>query len=212
MKKRKIPNGAIRRLPLYYRHLESMQKQEVHCVSSAALAAHTGSTASQIRQDLSYFGEFGRQGYGYAVETLKNELAEILGMNNGYTAVVLGAGRLAKAMVANFPFEKYGIRLMDIYDIDPEKVGTDMFGFEIHHIDQLPIHLAEHPADIGILTVSAEAAGELADTLGGLGVKGIWNYTNVELHPRSGSPVIENVHFFDSLFSLCCKINGYYRW
>ena len=169
----------------------------------------TGLTASQIRQDLSCFGEFGQQGYGYNVSTLKDEIADILGMKNNYTAIIVGAGRLAKALAANFPFKKYGITVTAMYDIDPNLVGTSLYGFPIYHIDELSARLAEHPADIAVLTASESAAHELANALSAAGVKGIWNYTNVELHPKTGDPVIEDVHFFDSLFSMCCMMNGY---
>lgn len=209
MKKSNISAAVIRRLPRYYRHLEAMDKKGVEKISSTALGMRTNLTSSQIRQDLSCFGEFGQQGYGYSVKGLMGEIAEILGMNSGYRAVVVGTGRLAKALVANFPFETYGIHIVGLYDIDPEVVGTTMFGFPVHHIDELPAHLAEHPADIGILTATASAAKELSNMLGEVGVRGIWNFSNVELHPRTGNPIIEDVHLFDSLFALGCQINGH---
>lgn len=209
MKKNKISNAVIRRLPRYYRHLEALQKKGINRISSTALGMRTGLTASQIRQDLSCFGEFGQQGYGYNVSTLMGEIAEILGMNNGYTAVLVGAGRLGVAILANFPFEQYGVHVTALYDIDPHVVGTTISGFPVYHVDEMAAQLAEHPVDIGILTCSVSAANALADQLADCGVKGIWNYTNVELHPRNAAPVIESVDIFDSLFYLCCMMNGY---
>ena len=209
MKKSKISSAVVRRLPRYHRHLEALEKKGISRISSTALGMRTGLTASQIRQDLSCFGEFGQQGYGYNVSSLKNEIADILGMNNNYTAVIVGAGRMAKALAANFPFKKYGITVTAMYDIDPKLVGTTMFGFPVYHVDELPGHLAERPADIAVLTASEKAAHDLANMLGACGIKGIWNYTNVELHPKTGDPVIENVHLFDSIFSMCCMMNGY---
>lgn len=209
MKKSKISSAVIRRLPRYYRHLEALERKGINRISSTALGMRTGLTASQIRQDLSCFGEFGQQGYGYNVTSLMNEIADILGMNSGYTAIIVGAGRLANVLVNNFPFKRYGITLTALYDNNPALVGTSMGGVPIYHIDELAAHMAEHPAEIGILTASENAAKELADVIAAAGIKGIWNYTNVELHPKTGNPVIENVHFFDSLFSMCCMINGY---
>lgn len=209
MKKNKISSAVIRRLPRYYRHLESLERKGVARISSTALGTRTGLTASQIRQDLSCFGEFGQQGYGYNVSSLMSEIADILGMNNNYTAVIVGAGRMAKAMAAHFPFSKYGITITAMYDIDPKLVGTTMFDIPIYHTDELAAHMAEHPADIAILTASRDAAKDLADLLGACGIKGIWNYTNVELHPKEGDPIIEDVHMFDSLFTMCCRMNGY---
>lgn len=208
MKKRKIPEASIRRLPLYYRYLELLQADGVERVSSTALSLRTGLTASQIRQDLSYFGEFGRQGYGYDVPALKRELAEILGMRQGYHAVVVGAGRFAEALVENFPFQEYGIQLSGVYDTAPEKVGGTLGGRRVYHTDELPYRLAAHPAEIGILTAPAETAKDLANTLSDAGVKGIWNCTNADLRPHHGTPVIENVQLFDSLFSMCGRMGS----
>lgn len=209
MKKNSISNNVIRRLPRYVRKLDDLAQQGVERISSGELGRQMGLTPSQIRQDFSCFGEFGQQGYGYNVEFLMDEIADILGMHNNYRAVVVGAGHIAKALAANFPFRKYGITVTAMYDIDPTLIGTSLYGVPIYHVDELPGHLAEQPADIAVLTASASAAGELADLLGESGIKGIWNYTNAELHPHSGNPIIENVHFFDSLFSMCCMMNGY---
>lgn len=205
LKRDTIPSAVIRRMPRYYRHLELLRKKGVERVSSQKLAMRTGLTASQIRQDLACFGEFGQQGYGYSVEGLMSEIATILGMKKGYTAVMVGAGRLGRALAANFPFARYGIHVTALYDIDPEIVGSTVCGLPVYHADSLAADLVDHPVDIGILTASVSAANELADILAE-SVKGIWNFTNAELKPRIGKPVIEDIHFFDSLFSLCCTI------
>ena len=94
MKKDKISSAVIRRLPRYYRHLDDLYRAGTIRISSGALAQSMGLTASQIRQDLSCFGGFGQQGYGYNVERLRGEVAEILGMNRGHTVLILGAGNL----------------------------------------------------------------------------------------------------------------------
>ena len=94
MRKHKVSEAVIRRLPRYYRHLTDLNQSGVVRISSSALGSSMGLTASQIRQDLSCFGEFGQQGYGYNVDKLLNEIADILGMNQGHTAVILGAGNL----------------------------------------------------------------------------------------------------------------------
>lgn len=176
-------------------------------MSSTALGLRMGSTASQVRQDLSWFGEFGQQGKGYDVRCLLMELGHVLGMHQNYTAVFTGVGRLAKALVCNFPFEKYGIRVKALYDIDPDLIGMTLYGLPIYHVDQLREDLAREPVDIGILTASPKAAAELAETFAEGGVTGIWNFTNVELHPQKPVRVVENVDLFDSLFKLCCQVN-----
>jgi len=206
-KSTKISTAVIRRLPRYYRHLEALHQNGVVRISSNALGERTGLTASQIRQDLSCFGEFGQQGYGYNVESLMTEIADIMGMNKGHTAVMLGAGRLGRALLVNFPFSHYGITLEAIYDIDPKLIGTTINGIPVYPTNELNTRLAESPVDIGILTVPPSVASETANRLACLGVKGIWNFTNMELGLHLTDLVVENVHFSDSLLSLSYMIS-----
>ena len=113
MKKDKVSSAVIRRLPRYYRHLNDLYLAGVERISSNALGRSMGLTASQIRQDLSCFGEFGQQGYGYNVENLRGEISEILGMKRGHTAVVVGAGNLGRALIENFHFDRSGVAAAD---------------------------------------------------------------------------------------------------
>lgn len=203
MRKGKISPAVIRRLPRYYRHLDDLFQSGVVRISSSALAGNMGLTASQIRQDLSCFGGFGQQGYGYNVERLRGEIAEILGMNRDHNAVILGVGNLGRALLENFPFQKYGFRLEAAFDIDPTLVGGELGGVHIYHPDELERFLQGRPADVGILTVSGNAAARAAKRLAAGGVKGIWNFTNVELPERELPGVqVENIHFADSLLTL----------
>ena len=112
MKKKKISNAVIRRLPRYYRNVDDLHYNGEVRISSGALGKSMGLTASQIRQDLSCFGEFGQQGYGYDVEKLRAALSNILGMNNGYKAVIMGAGNLGRALIQNFYFANNGFELI----------------------------------------------------------------------------------------------------
>ena len=208
MRKEKISSAVIRRLPRYYRHLDDLERSGTVRISSGALAKSMGLTASQIRQDLSCFGGFGQQGYGYNVERLKSEVAEILGMNRDHTALILGVGNLGRALIENFPFRAYGFRLSAAIDVDPALVGTRLSGVPIHHIDMLEDILREEPADMAVLTVPASAAVGSALRLVRCGVKGIWNFTNVELAQREMPDVrVENVHFSDSLLTLSYMIS-----
>ena len=99
MKKDKVSSAVIRRLPRYYRHLNDLYLAGVERISSNALGKSMGLTASQIRQDLSCFGGFGQQGYGYNIENLRGEISDILGTNRGHNAVILGAGNLGRALM-----------------------------------------------------------------------------------------------------------------
>ena len=99
MKKQKISDAVIHRLPRYYRYLDDLYNKGVVRISSNSLGAKMDITASQIRQDLSCFGEFGQQGYGYNVVALRGEVAKILGMDRNYTAVLVGVGNIGRALV-----------------------------------------------------------------------------------------------------------------
>ena len=202
MKKEKVSSAVIRRLPRYYRHLSALQRDGVVRISSNALGRNMGLTASQIRQDLSCFGEFGQQGYGYNVEKLRGELSDILGMNCGHTAVVLGAGNLGRALIENFHFELSGFRLSAAFDVDSAIVGTSISAVPVLHVDTLEEYLSQQPASVGVLTVPGKSAAEIAERLVRSGVRGIWNFTNMELDLRESGVVVENVHFADSLLAL----------
>jgi len=208
MKKEKISSAVIRRLPRYYRYLNDLHNNGTVRVSSEALARSMGLTASQIRQDLSCFGGFGQQGYGYNVERLRSEIADILGMNDNHTVVILGAGNLGRALIENFPFRSSGFRLIAAFDVDPVLVGTRLGGVPVYHIDMLENYMKERAVNVAVLTVPAAVAKDSAATVMACGVEGIWNFTNVEL-PKSGHEdvKIENVHFADSLLTLSYMIS-----
>ncbi len=207
MRKQKVSSAVIRRLPRYYRHLTDLYLAGVERISSSALGRSMGLTASQIRQDLSCFGEFGQQGYGYNVSKLRGEIADILGMNRGHTAVILGAGNLGRALMENFHFDRSGVTLAAAFDVSPEIVGQVRSGVPVYHVDQLEEYLADHPASIGVLTVPRSVANATAVRLVRSGVRGIWNFTNSELKVEAPGVVIEDVHFADSLLALSYMIS-----
>lgn len=207
MKKEKVSNAVIRRLPRYYRRLTELLSVGTVRISSKSLGESMNLTASQIRQDLSCFGEFGQQGYGYNVESLRNEIAEILGMNQGHTAVLLGVGNLGRALMENFHFDHSGFRLTAAFDVDPTIVGHTVSGVEILPISQLSEYLKKNPTDVGVLTVPRSVAPSMAEQMIEGGVKGIWNFTNLELNISQPNIVVENVHFSDSLLTLSYLIS-----
>ena len=208
MKKQKVSSAVIRRLPRYYRHLTDLFQAGTVRISSNALGKSMNLTASQIRQDLSCFGEFGQQGYGYNIEKLRGEISDILGMNRSHNAVIFGAGNLGRALIENFHFEKSGFTLAAAFDVDSAIVGTEIAGVKVYHTDELEEYLATHPVSVGVLTVPGHVAGPLADRLAAGGVRGIWNFTNIELQlEKPEGVVIEDVHFADSLLALSYMIS-----
>ena len=203
----KVSTAVIRRLPRYYRQLSELQEAGTVRISSSALGKSMGLTASQIRQDLFCFGEFGQQGYGYKVDSLKEEIGEILGINRGHTVAVLGTGNLGRASIENFKFSSNGFRLLAAFDVNPLLVGTRIGGVPVYHADTLEQFIREHQVSVGMLTVPISAAQEMGERLAAAGVKGIWNFTNYEISLNSREVVVESVHFSDSLLALSYMIS-----
>ena len=203
----KVSTAVIRRLPRYYRQLSELQESGVVRISSSALGKSMGLTASQIRQDLFCFGEFGQQGYGYKVDSLKEEIGEILGISRGHTLVVLGTGNLGRALIKNFKFSSNGFQLLAAFDVSEQVVGTQIAGVPVYHIRTLEDFLSRHPVSVGLLTVPISAAQEMGDRLAAAGVKGIWNFTNYEISMNREDVVVESVHFSDSLLALSYMIS-----
>jgi len=201
----KVSTAVIRRLPRYYRHLFELQQKGVERISSSALGKSMGLTASQIRQDLFCFGEFGQQGYGYKVESLREEIGDILGVNQGHTVVVLGAGNLGRALIENFKFNANGFQLLAAFDVNPRILHTAISGVPVIHADRLEEYLHQNPVSVGLLTVPMSAAQTMCDRLVRCGVNGIWNFTNYEISAPD-SVVVESVHFSDSLLALSYMI------
>ena len=161
-----------------------------------------GLTSSQVRQDFNCFGEFGQQGYGYNVAALRAQIAGILGMERGFTAILVGVGNIGRAMMENFCFSDWGVDLAAAFDIKPALIGTEYKGVHIYSMDELEKYLDENKADIAVLTVPKTVAVPVTERLTKSGIEAIWNFTNVELTEPNSSTIVENVHFSDSLLSL----------
>ena len=202
MKRIKVSNNVIRRLPRYLRKLDELKASGVGRISSFNLGQQLGLTPSQIRQDFSCFGEFGQQGYGYNVAALREEIASILGMDRGFKAILIGVGNIGHALMDNFCFSEWGFTLAAAFDIDPAIVGTTSNGITIRSMDELLDYLRENKIDVAVLTVPKEAASAVAKLLFDNGIGAIWNFTNVELTEPNSPSLVENVHFSDSLLSL----------
>ncbi|HEX3028979.1 MAG TPA: redox-sensing transcriptional repressor Rex [Clostridia bacterium] len=203
--KKKISIAVIRRLPRYYRYLSDLLKLNINRISSRELSTRMGITASQIRQDLNCFGGFGQQGYGYNVESLYNEIGNILGLTNSFKTVIIGAGHMGQALANYGNFEKRGFRLAGIFDVDPLLVGKKIKDVKIMHLDKLDDFITTNKIDIAILTVPYEQTPIVADRVARLGVKGLWNFSPMDLQ-LPYDVVIENVHLSDSLMVLGYRI------
>ncbi len=202
MKVGKVSNNVIRRLPRYLRKLDELSESGVSGISSRELGEQLGLTPSQIRQDFSCFGEFGQQGYGYNVPALRAQIAAILGMDRGFTAILIGVGNIGRALMDNFCFTDWGFQLAAAFDIKPRLIGTVFKGVPILGMDQLEDFLQANRIDVAVLTVPKDAAVGVAERLTGQGIDAIWNFTNVELTAPNSGTIVENVHFSDWLLSL----------
>ena len=206
MKKQNVSDAVIRRLPRYYRYLDDLHMKGIVRISSSTLGEKMGITASQIRQDLSCFGEFGQQGYGYNVEELRAEIGHILGVDERHRIIVVGAGNLGRALMQNFHFKDAGFLLEAAFDVSPALVGSQIAGVPVLDMSELERFVPAHRPDVAVLTVPQPAAQPTADRLIDLGVRGFWNFTNVELTSGISSVRFEDVHFADSLLTLSYRI------
>ena len=163
-------------------------------------------TASQIRQDLNCFGGFGQQGYGYNVKYLYSKISELLGVNEGFGAVVIGAGNLGRALVSSHMFERRGVERLALFDVKEEVIGETVSGIPILHIDSLEEFCRENKPTIAVLTTPKEEAHKMATLLVKMGVKGFWNFSNMELKLEDPDVIIQNIHLGDSLMTLCYQI------
>ena len=144
----KISPAVIRRLPRYYRYLEELEGKGMDKISSSQMSLEMGLNASQIRRDLNCFGGFGQQGYGYSVQKLKKEIARILGLDKRYNVIIVGAGRIGQALMGYKNFMLEGFNVIDIFDNDPSKIGTDIQGRKVQSIAGLDTYLKDGDIDI----------------------------------------------------------------
>lgn len=204
---KKISLAVIKRLPRYYRYLGDLLDNGITRISSKDLSKRMNVTASQIRQDLNNFGCFGQQGYGYNVELLYDEIKKILGINKQYNLVIIGAGNIGQALVNYINFQKRGFNFIAMFDVNPRLIGMTIRGIEIYDIDTLEDFLKTHNVDIVVLTLPKNNAVKVSKIIIDCGIKGIWNFSHVDLKTPS-NVVVENIHLTDSMMTLSYKLNN----
>ncbi len=208
MEQHEISKAVIRRLPRYYRYLGDLMDAGVERISSAELSSKMNVTASQIRQDLNNFGDFGQQGYGYNVQYLYNEIAKILGLDNVHNLVIIGAGKLGQAIANYSSFEKRGFIIKAMFDNNRDYFGRKVGDIEIMDVNHLADYLSDNDIDIAAITVPKEAVNSIADILVRCGIKAVWNFAPVDLELPKGI-IVENVHLLDSLMQLSYNLTEY---
>lgn len=205
-KKKNISMAVIKRLPKYHRYLQELINNEVDRISSKELSEKIGFTASQIRQDLNCFGDFGQQGYGYNVKDLYSEIGNILGLDKRYNTVIIGAGNIGQAIANYTKFDKVGFDLVGIFDANPKMLGIKIRDVAIRDIDELTGFLSENKVDIAIICVPRISAQNVCDDVLKGGVKAIWNFAPVDLSVPN-DVTVENVHLSESLYTLVYQLN-----
>ncbi len=192
-----IPGIIVGRLPIYLQALEHLQNQEVLSTSSQELGDLIGISAAQIRKDLSQFGEFGKQGKGYSVPYLVDQLRGILHVNQVWDMAVIGAGNLGRAIAHYQGFINHGFRVAMIFDNDPQRVGERISDdFEVQSTENMVEQMQQAGIKIAMLTVPASAAQTVTDDLVKAGIKAILNYAPItisvpaDVHVQNVDPVI----------------------
>lgn len=202
---RKVSDSTVRRLSSYLRILEQETLHGRSTLSSGELARASGTTAAQVRKDLSLFGSFGKRGTGYGIPELTGELRRILGLGHTWRVALLGAGRIGSALFDYGEFRARGFNIVAVLDNDPAKVGEPWGPVVIRHVDDLESTVSELNVDTAILAVPAGAAPGLAQRAAAAGVRGILNFAPVQLQLSDAIPV-QNVNVVTELEALSYRM------
>lgn len=193
-----IPEIVIRRLPLYLRTLNSLAAQGQNVTSSQEMGQKLGISSTQIRKDLSYFGEFGKQGTGYDIDYLRDQLQQILQVSERWNVALIGAGDLGRAILRYSGFEEGGFTIAAVLDKDKRKIGQQVGKLKVLNIVKLSQAIDEHDIRIAIIAVPTSEAQEVADALVNAGVRAILCYAPVSLL----LPAHVQVHYIDPVIGL----------
>ena len=177
--KKPVPDIVIGRLPIYLRALVHLLEEGQRITASQDLAERLGISSAQIRKDLSHFGEFGKQGMGYNIAHLRDQIRRILQVDRIWSVAVVGAGDLGHAIVQYGGFEGRGFRVACVFDNNPEKIGLRLGKFEICDVAEMPERLKEMGIAVAIVAVPAGAAQTVVDALVKGGVQAILNYAPI---------------------------------
>ncbi|GIU84834.1 MAG: redox-sensing transcriptional repressor Rex [Acidimicrobiales bacterium] len=184
--RRRIPEATVARLPLYFRSLSDLAAAKISTISSERLAELSGVNAAKVRKDLSYLGTYGTRGVGYDVQYLLFQMGRELGLTHEWPVVICGAGNLGRALANYGGFTERGFPVVAMFDVDEEKIGIDVAGVRVHHMDELSRLITEPRNTIGVIATPAEAAQSVADRLVAAGVRAVLNFAPVVIAVPSG--------------------------
>lgn len=180
MEQKKISKSVLKRLPSYLAYLKNLPDTAPPHISATALANALGMGEVQVRKDLAMVSDGGRPKIGYLRESLVEDIEQFLGYDNVTDAVLIGPGKLGQALMAYSGFDEYGLNILAAFDARPKQDKTDE-GKPIYHISELAKFCRTHKVLMGIITVPAEGAQEVADQLIAGGIKAIWNFAPTHL-------------------------------
>ena len=195
-----IPDIVVGRLPRYLQALQQLNKIGQKTTNSQELGSKVGISAAQIRKDLSLFGEFGKQGTGYAIPFLIDQLQTILKVHKVWDIALIGAGDLGHAIARYGGFANRGFQIALVFDNDSEKVGKKVGGFLVHSVSEIEEKIKEMDIQVAMLTVPASAAQQIAEVLVRAGVRAILNYAPTmlnlppEIHVENIDPIFQLQH------------------
>jgi redox-sensing transcriptional repressor len=171
-----IPEATVARLPIYLRVLTSLADTGVGTVSSDGLAAAAGVGSAKLRKDLSHLGSYGTRGVGYDVEYLVYQISRALGLTQSYRVAIIGVGNLGHALANYAGFATRGFQIAALIDADPARVGVEIAGIEIRHLEDLEVVVKEHEISIGVIATPAAAAQDVCDRLVACGGTSVLNF------------------------------------
>ncbi len=183
---KKVSDSTVLRLSLYRRHLKEFEDQGRETVSSEDLAGRAGTTAAQVRKDLSVFGTFGKRGLGYPVAELSAALRDILGLRRSWRVAVVGTGKIGAALMGYREFRQEGFDIEVGFDVDPAKIGHDVQGIPVLSDEDMAGELARREIDIVIVAVPAGAAQRVVDRAVAAGARAILNFAPTAIEIPDG--------------------------
>jgi len=205
-----IPEPTLKRLPSYYQCLQGLQSEARVFVSCTTLAQELGLHPVQVRKDLQATGAAGRPKVGYHVTSTLEAIETCMGYHNTSDLFLVGAGHLGLALLAYPGFARFGFNLVAAFDADPEKIGTSFAGKPILDLARLPDLVGRMHVQIGVLTVPAEAAQQVADLMVQAGIRAIWNFAPVHLSVPPGV-IVRDENMLASLSVLSSQLNTAHR-
>lgn len=202
-----FPEPTIRRLPIYHHYLLKVNEDGIKNISCTQIAADLDLVSVQVRKDLEFTGIKGKPKVGYRVSDLIKAIENFLGWNEKNQAILVGAGHLGYAILGYQGFKEYGLNIVAAFDNDFVKIGKIVHGKPIYSIDLMAKYIKEHKIQVGMITVPAGFAQEIADIMIEAGIKAIWNFAPVRITTNKKNILIQHENLASSLAVLSKRIN-----